>query len=242
MFDHVKLSSFGLSKTSPRRKVNEDAYLLMDRTFAIADGMGGHNAGAIASQSAIQYLKTLRLKTPNTRYRLEALTEIFTDYFHKTNTHVYELSQQKTNLTGMGTTFLSLLFDGRFVLHGHVGDSRLYRLRANQLSRLTSDHTVYRDSLTKKSSLLTKKHVLTKALGAEAVITPTIGAQVAFPKDRYLLCSDGLTDVLSDDTIKNHLLNPDLKTTCQNLINAATKAKSTDDITVIVVQIEFPDN
>ena len=242
MFDHVKLSSFGTTAHASKRLHNEDAYLLLPdhRFFAVADGMGGHKAGEIASKSALNFLKSKIEQTPNMRFRLDALTSRLIDQVQATNAHLLDISEKKPLLEGMGTTLAAVLFDGRFVIHAHLGDSRLYRLRSCKLDLLTVDHTAYRENLTKKSALVTEKHMLTKALGQTATVQPSIGYQVAFPKDRYLLCSDGLSDVLSDDEIKKYLTNPSLQSSCEELIQAAKISGSQDDITAVLIQVEFP--
>ncbi|HPE85236.1 MAG TPA: protein phosphatase 2C domain-containing protein, partial [Chlamydiales bacterium] len=242
MFDHVKLSSHVETAQSQKRLHNEDAYLLLEnhRFFAVADGMGGHNGGEIASKSALLYLQEQISSSPNTRLRLDALTHRLIDQIQGANTHLIEISQEKALLEGMGTTLAAILFDGRFAIHAHVGDSRLYRYRAGKLDKLTSDHTVYREKLTQQCAVLTQQHVLTRALGGQATVTPSIGCQVAFPKDRYLLCTDGLSDVLSDDELKKHLAIPSLQEACQSLISAAKTAGSQDDITALLIQVEFP--
>ncbi len=242
MHDHVKLSSWATSCHSTSRMHNEDAYLCLpeNRFFAVADGMGGHKAGELASKSVLGFLKDKIEKTPNMRFRLDALTSRLIDQIKASNSHLLEISENKPLLEGMGTTLAAILFDGRFVIHAHLGDSRLYRLRANKLDLLTVDHTAYREKLTQKCAVLTEKHVLTKALGQTASVQPSVGYQVAFPKDRYLLCTDGLSDVLSDDTIKKYLTNPSLQTACQDLIQAAKVSGSQDDITTVLIQVEFP--
>ena len=241
--DHVKFSSNALSSQSPLRMHNEDAFLHLPehRFFAVADGMGGHKGGEIASSIATLHLKTWMEGRPEIRQTFDVLSAQLSDEILMSNKHIWHAALAKPALEGMGTTLCTLWLDGRFAIHAHIGDSRLYRLRGDELGQLTSDHTAYREALTQKNATTTTQHVLTRALGCTPTITPSIGYQVAFPKDRFLLCTDGATDVVSKDQLKNSLAITDRQNALQHLISAARSSGSTDDITLILVDIEYPD-
>lgn len=241
--DHVKFSSDAYSDCSPLRTHNEDGFLHLPkhRFFAVADGMGGHEGGEIASSMAILHLKTWLEARPDTRQSFELLSAQLSDEIHMLNRHIWNAALAKPAIQGMGTTLCTLWLDGRFAIHAHIGDSRLYRLRDGELNQLTSDHTAYREALTQKSATATQQHVLTKALGCTPNISPTIGYQVAFPKDRFLLCTDGATDALSENQLKNSLTTRCKHQALDSLVTAARRAGSTDDITLILVDIEYPD-
>lgn len=221
------------------RSKNEDRLLTLSshRLFAVADGMGGHKNGDIAADSAIKTLqKSIQTAYQNAAHHdLPALTQILTQAYSLANSKILEKASD------MGTTLCSLLFDGRFAIHAHVGDSRLYRLRENKLEQLTVDHSAMRERLTKKQDTENTKHILTKALGGDLSITTTIAYQVAFPKDRYLLCTDGLTDVLKSEEIKILMDDRPLQTACDELIKLARERGSLDDISTVLIQVEFPD-
>ncbi len=217
--DHVCLSHASASNSG---KNDEDRLVASDRLFAIADGMGGHHGGAHAAETAIATLDEAMndlYKLAN-HYPLETLSDALGDAFKYANVKIY--NPQKMS----GTTLCALLFDARFVLHAHVGDTRLYRLRAGKLDLLTCNHSV--------------EHKLTRAIGCEATVKPTLGYQVAFPHDRYLLCTDGVYHPLTPAQIQKTLTNPSMQEACDELIAQARLQGSTDDATALLVQVDPP--
>lgn len=236
--EHVKITYASATQSSPNHS-NEDQQLLLPkhRFFAVADGLGGHQGGAKASHTAITSLhdSIYALYSTDQRYELETLTTALSHAFTQANAHLYQPDQI------CGTTLCALLFDGRFAIHAHVGDTRLYRLRHNQLDLLTLDHSMSQHLKMQKAQNATAcQHQLTRAIGCEPTIKTTVGCQVAFPHDRFLICTDGVYSHLSTAHIQEIMENPSLQRSCDLLISTARLRGSTDDATAIIVQVELP--
>lgn len=227
------------------RRNNEDDFALSPEIgfFAIADGMGGHKAGEVASHEAIRFLtysleELLLIQEPDwTTSDMEGFMRLL---YENTNSWVYELQKQKEAYKGMGTTLTSILFYKGNVFIGNVGDSRAYRIRNGSMSQLTVDHSLanaYR-ATGQDPAPDHKKNILTMAIGTNLEIIPQIDVVSIMPSDVYLLCSDGLSDYVDDREIEEILLravSPEEKVGA--LIEAAKAHESMDNITVIVVEI-----
>ena len=217
------------------RDHNEDGYLVRPPLYAVADGMGGHAAGEVASRLALDSLRTSPLGAEVGREAVRrALTEA--------NRVVFVSASEEGSSRGMGTTCaLLLLTDGEAHL-GHVGDSRIYRLRAGSLSQLTRDHTVVGEMV--ERGLITpaeamaddSRGYLTRALGGSARVEVDVQTVDVRPGDRYLLCSDGLSTMLPDERIEQILVAAqDPQTAADTLVNAANDAGGEDNVTALVV-------
>ena len=240
--------SFGLSDIGFYRKKNEDAFATIEDCafFVLADGLGGHPSGDIASSQAVEKLCTLLEKSHVQFLKKETkkITHAMEDLIEQTNEHIYDLSQSKSQLLGMGTTLCCLyFFDGHAVI-AHVGDSRVYRLRNQKIEQLTMDHSFVQELLDQgliseeESVKHRKKNVITKAIGTKDKVKPSIQMTKSQEKDLYLLCSDGVHDVLSNDEIEKILKKSnDLEITANLIINAAKRMGSRDNITVLFIQL-----
>jgi protein phosphatase len=223
--------------TGRKRRHNEDAYVLQPPLFAIADGMGGARAGEVASSLAAAALQSGEVDGDG-KERVIALIQA-------ANRSVYERSSQDAEVAGMGTTMTVALVEDATVTLGHVGDSRAYVLRDGELEQLTDDHSLVAELVRggKLSAEEAEHHpqrsVITRALGTDPdvdVDTFTVEAQDG---DVFVLCSDGLTDMIGDDEIGEVLAGSreNLKETAEELVRRANKAGGQDNITVVAFEM-----
>ncbi len=232
------IESFGISDIGVSRTNNEDVFaeLPEEHFYLLADGMGGHLAGEVAAKEAVlhmcdsieRFLRTNPLPTP-----LIAQNHL-QQSFSEANNWIRSLAYQHADFAGMGTTLCCIWILGKELLYGHIGDSRIYRYRNQKIELLTKDH-----SLRQKILSLGYRDVLTRALGISAVAEPDIQKTTFLPGDLYLLSSDGLHGALSDRQIESILRNhPSLKEAAIELVEAAKKAGSTDNITILMLKNE----
>jgi protein phosphatase len=216
----------GRSLTGGRTN-NEDGFVCAPRLglFAVADGMGGHNAGEVASGLALDELAAaLRggIALPEDRTRALATA------FETANRQVFEAAQRNGEHAGMGCTLSAVLFASPLLVGAHVGDSRVYRLRDGELVQLTKDH-----------SLPEMPHILTRAVGSEETVTVDAFTTRLEPEDVFLLCTDGVTNVLPDPMLAR-LLGSARRTpaTAVDGILRAALLNARDNLTAVVLRIE----
>jgi len=225
------------------RNSNEDTYYASDRhrTFLVADGMGGHAAGEIASTMAAETIESF-LEEKNQDSETENLLQ---NAVQQANTRVYETQMQEPKLRGMGSTLTVLaLSNSRFYV-AQVGDSRAYLLRDGKLKQLTQDHSVvwplYENGILSKEDMTKhpQKNLITRSIGTNPQVEADIYSDTSGKGDIFLLCSDGLTDVLTDTDITQNLSVdvPHSQDLADSLVDAANKAGGPDNITVVVVKI-----
>ena len=236
-----------IGKTDPGmvRDNNEDSIMLRpDLGLAVlADGMGGHQAGEVASAMAIDLVKQF-FENASQRSGVLNYNDIVSDSIMLANSAIFELSKNKADCAGMGSTVVVTYFDGEKVYVGHVGDSRLYRYRDGELHQVTEDHSlvqelVSRGLLSKEEAIeSTNKNLVTRALGIEESVQIDVAEEEWQPGDIYLLCSDGLNDVLRDDVISDILeSNKDnLETALDSLIETVNSNGGPDNVSVILIQ------
>ncbi len=230
------------------RENNEDSFYIDEKNsgiFIVADGMGGHNAGEIASNMAIE---TIKKDIGDNWDELIALN----DYdIHSTlrkaiemaNKKIYEQSLLHIELDGMGTTLtIALIINNKLYL-GHIGDSRAYLINKNEIKQLTEDHTLVRELL--KNGSITeveaknhpKKNIITKALGTELNTEPDIFNIELNNEGILILCTDGLTNMMdSDEILESFIGNSELQKTCDKLIDLANERGGYDNITVMAIR------
>jgi protein phosphatase len=224
----------------------------------LADGMGGYNAGEVASGIAVSLLQTelrqLLEKTdpsePHPKTGELAGVSILREHILRANTSVFHAAQSQPQYAGMGTTLVVALFCDNRVVVAHIGDSRLYRLRGEVLEQITKDHSLLQEQL--ESGMISKeearvsqhKNLVTRALGIDARVEPEIHSYDVKRDDVYLLCSDGLNDMVPDEEIRLSLmtLQSDLKLAAAQLVQAANDNGGRDNVSVILVKVrrEFP--
>ena len=218
------------------REVNEDAYLVEEPLFVIADGMGGHVAGDVASSTAIEAISAhLDEITPTDPQTLAQLVRY-------ANSAVWSKAQSDASLSGMGTTCTLIYVDEGRAHVAHVGDSRAYRLRDGELEQLTEDHTLV-GRLVREGRLPAEeadrhpqRNVITRVLGIDADVSVDLTAIELVDGDRLLLCSDGLTSMMRESDIAETLNEEaDAQSAADHLVDAANRAGGEDNITVVVV-------
>ena len=236
--------SAGVTDTGRRRRQNEDSFVHEPPIFAIADGMGGAQAGEVASRLAAAVLEEADGTQPSGEARVAELIQ-------EANRRVYERSNEDAAVSGMGTTMTVALLDDASgtVAIGHVGDSRAYLVRDGELEQLTEDHTLVNELL--KSGKLSpeeavvhpQRSVITRALGTEADVDVDTFTVETRPGDVFLLCSDGLSSMISDGEILGLVRNADgdLEATLRSLIQAANTSGGDDNITVVAFEIADDD-
>jgi len=237
--------SVGLTDTGRRRRRNEDSYVCEPPLFAIADGMGGAQAGEVASRLAAAVLNEKALEPDGGGELSEAR---IAELIQEANRRVFQRSNEDAAASGMGTTMTVALVDGPggTVAIGHVGDSRAYRVRDGELEQLTEDHSLVNELL--KSGRLSpeealshpQRSVITRAIGTEPDVDVDTFTVDARPGDLFLLCSDGLTDMISDGEILRLVENGDgdLDAAARQLVQAANRSGGGDNITVVAFEIE----
>jgi PPM family protein phosphatase len=239
--DLPKVTARGRSDVGRVRSGNEDALFLGTTLFAVADGMGGHRGGEVASATALGPLAALdgrRFSDPD-----EAL-DALSDAVVRANADVSRRSREDPELEGMGTTLTAVMIDGRDVFLVHVGDSRAYLARGDRFVQLTEDHTLVQALIDQgritRDDVATHPHrsVITRAVGvASAVEVDTLRLTLR-DGDRIVLCSDGLSGVVDDDIIARLARAEDPATAVEGLVDAANDAGGPDNVTVVVIAIE----
>ena len=217
------------------REGNEDSYLSEEPLFAVADGMGGHKGGDVASQLALETLEA----------EFREGTAPLGQQIKDANAAVFERSQSDSSVKGMGTTLTAVVVRGMGAAFAHVGDSRAYLLRGGELRQLTDDHTLVNRMV--KSGEISEaeaevhphRSVLTRALGTEPEVAVDEFDVALIDGDRLLLCSDGLTGMVTEEQIVAILsAAPDPQDAANRLVRAANRAGGVDNITVVVLDVE----
>jgi PPM family protein phosphatase len=222
------------------RQNNEDSYLSSKPVAAVADGMGGHSAGEVASAIAIEELAALRDRGPWENET--AATDDLKQAILRANRRIREMAASDRKLNGMGTTLVALLEDGDMVHVANVGDSRGYLLRQGELSQVTVDHSLVQELVDdgrlspEDAERHPQRSVITRALGIDPEVEFDLFTYKLQVGDRLLLCSDGLSDVVEPAQIRKVLLRiPSAQRAARELVTVANEQGGPDNITVIVV-------
>jgi len=226
-----------------QRQANEDSFLVNEPLFVVADGMGGAQAGEVASMTAVQAFEGgLPAGDPEAALR---------DSIGLANRTIHNQAHADSSLSGMGTTITAAAVneEAESIVIGHVGDSRAYRLRDGILQRLTRDHSLVEEM--RRRGQITEaqaedhpqRSIITRALGPEAEVEADIQSVPSAPGDIFMLCSDGLTTMLGDERIKELLMGATtLEAATNALVDEANRAGGRDNITVVLFQVEDPEN
>ena len=235
----AKIRVAGKSDVGQRRSNNQDSFLIseVNGVYAVADGMGGHSGGEVASALAVKTLEKVfpDLKVPSVPARLEQSVQL-------ANKVIYEQSQANAGLQGMGTTLTATAVDGEWLHIAQVGDSRCYLYRDCELYQITEDHSqiyelIKAGLITEANTGLVQKNVITRSVGYERNLNVDLFTRKMGVGDRYLICSDGLSGMVSNEQIARVLQNFDVDTAVRNLVDLANLQGGEDNVSVIVFEV-----
>jgi PPM family protein phosphatase len=226
------------SDTGRRRRRNEDNYIVAPPLFAVADGMGGAQAGEVASRLAASALETDESHGLQGLERIDALIQ-------EANRRIYDRASTDPSASGMGTTMTVALVEGMTVAIGHVGDSRAYLVRGDQMEQLTEDHSLVNELMKtgklseEEAHVHPQRSVITRAVGTDPDVDVDGFTIEAEEGDVFLLCSDGLPDMVADDEILElvHANRDDLEKAVKSLVTAANRGGGEDNITAVAFRI-----
>ncbi len=234
----MKVTAAAASDIGLVREGNEDSYLTLAPLFAVADGMGGHRGGEVASQLAVETLERT----------FQAGQGELTDQVQEANRVVFERSVTDRQVAGMGTTLTVALVEGDRIRLAHVGDSRAYLLRDGELRLLTQDHTLVHQMVLEgeiseqEAQTHPQRSVLTRALGVDVLVEIDDETVAVRPGDRLLLCTDGLTSMVSEEEIGEILREvPDTREAAERLVRAANDGGGADNTTVVILDLSEGD-
>ncbi len=247
----MKITSAALTDVGKIRELNEDYFLIKEETssstskfgksYIICDGMGGHQAGEVASKMAAEeFLKNYyseELKETDLVKRIKTSIEL-------TNKKIYDFSKNNPSVQGMGTTIVGLIIKGKKAFVLNIGDSRCYLIKKDKIEQLTEDHSLVNELVKAKimskedAEKSSKKNVLTRAVGTNEKVEPSIREINYNPGDKFLLCTDGLSNMVKENEIKHIVNENEPKNTVEKLVALANERGGHDNITVVEVAIE----
>jgi protein phosphatase len=233
------------------RRNNEDACLVIPPwsrpaierqacLFAVADGMGGQNAGEVASAIAMKTATDWFSTNAGNSLNVQMLEEMFA----QTNSAVWGYSQEHPETSGMGNTLTMMIAWGNNALVGHIGDSRLYRLRGDSLTQLTNDHSLVAEQVRlgkltpEQARVHPTRHILSRVMGSRQFVTPDIFETDIQVNDVFMMCSDGITGMIEDTRIKEILTGNQPENAAVKLVEAANKAGGKDNSTAVVLAFD----
>jgi serine/threonine protein phosphatase PrpC len=249
----VELEVANRSDPGQVRSHNEDSVAVSPEygLVILADGMGGYNAGEVASGMATAVLKNDLEADMQDWYK--ELTKSGTSRLHtllqariaRANTSIYQASQSQPQYAGMGTTLVMALFRDRHVTVAHLGDSRMYRLRGSELKQVTRDHSLLQEQidagmLTEEQAKMSQnKNLVTRALGVDPVVDPEIRDYETAPGDLYVLCSDGLSDMVEDPQLASIMIanHDNIEQCAAELIRVANENGGRDNVSAILIKV-----
>jgi len=246
------MRSVGRTDIGLVRKVNEDSFLCEklegienSYLYIVADGMGGHNAGEVASSMAVQEVAShIKGNIEMLGHDENKILDLIRNSMLHANDRVYKTSIMKSNCLGMGTTLSMVLIKDGAAYIGHVGDSRIYLIREKLIRKLTEDHSLVAE-LVKSGSIKPEeadshpqKNVITRALGTEYNLDPDVFPESIQDGDIILICSDGLTNAVKEEDMARIVVDSaDLNEACGLLIDKAKENGGFDNITAVVIQM-----
>lgn len=238
----IRLLAYAKSDIGMIRKTNEDNYIFLPpHLFVVADGMGGHAAGEIASKIAVDTVRDYIVQQQDTNFDPEAVLK---QAITNANYSILQVAQQNNECSGMGTTFSAAYIKNDIVYWGHVGDSRIYHINDAEIKQITRDHSLVWDLVRNgnitEAEALTHPHrnILTRAVGTNEHVDIDTGSLQLMPGDKLLFCTDGLTNMVSIEDIFSIVQNTTIieQEILDVLIRQANDAGGIDNITAILVQ------
>lgn len=234
------------------REINQDSYYISDDEncplFIIADGMGGHKAGEIASRMAVEIISSSfldQIKGSSSEMDDDSIINAIRNSIYKANDEIYRKSNEVEEYSGMGTTVTMAYENNGKLFIGHVGDSRAYLLRDNQLWQMTKDHSLVEElikngSITREEARFhPQKNIITRALGIDKEVEIDLIVKEKFKDDILILCTDGLTNMLNDDEIKELLISSDnMQKACDFMVQLSNEKGGLDNISVVAVKFK----
>ena len=251
----MELSFWAATDVGKKREINEDNFLVDKKLslFIVADGMGGHASGEVASKMAAEtigefYQRTREDEDATWPYKMDRSLSYIENRLvcgiKLANLRIFETSNRDLRYKGMGTTIVSTLVAGDKIYVGHVGDSRVYRVRDSGIVQLTRDHSLLEDYKEAKSDMTEEeernfphKNVITRALGMRETVQVDIRSHQIKSGDVYVLCSDGLSGMVQDDSIAQTVSGAkSLERAVAELVDAANRNGGTDNVTTLLLQ------
>ena len=241
------IKAYAKSDKGKVREINEDYFYISTsldevQLYILADGMGGYNGGEVASKLAVQTAKNyIENNFKETEKDRDSIIQLLGSSMEYANMVVYEKAKENPELQGMGTTLEICLIYNNKVYIGHVGDSRIYRIRKQFIRKLTQDHS-YVQKLVKEGTITNEqaahhpqKNMLMKALGCNAFLEPDVMVKGFLKDDILIICSDGLTNLVDQQTIYE-MASKNIEQATKDLVNLANDRGGYDNITVIVIK------
>jgi serine/threonine protein phosphatase PrpC len=251
----MRILAWGSTDVGMKRDHNEDSYLIREDLglCVVADGMGGHAGGEMASSIAVKtieegVLEANALLDPKKVFEgaveKDPVAKLISDCVRKACAAIYKKAQERRELQGMGTTTITVLFHGRHAFIAHVGDSRAYLMRDGRILQLSEDHSLVNEQL--RAGLITEaqakqsrfKNIITRSVGFEEDVAVDIIAVEAREGDCYLLCTDGLANLVKDEEIQEISGDNFLRRAPELLIDLANKRGGDDNVTVVVAYVD----
>ena len=250
----MKAISAGLTDVGRKRSHNEDSFLIDEelQLFIVADGMGGHAGGGTASRLAVEtidgVMRGARNSPDNPFVRSASLQdalipEVYRSAVEQACAAIFAEAQKQPRLQGMGTTVISLLVQDEYVFFAHVGDSRAYLMRGDLIQQVSEDHSLVNEQI--KAGMITAeeaknsryKNIITRSVGFEPEVQVDVMGVVAQPEDHFLLCSDGLANLVEDREMLELVRSSPFEEVPKKLVALANERGGDDNITVILVKI-----
>ncbi len=248
------IESTGISDIGKKRKTNEDALLVDDQLglYVVADGMGGHRAGEVASKLVVETLRDFIKQDPDREdeIALDEADETLSEEANRilsgikiSNKVVYEISKSKEIYRGMGSTVSALYLNDQTMIAANVGDSPIYLVQKGKIELLSVPHTVMAEHAAMNPESADQlgeeyRHMLTRAMGAEEMVSADIYEIPCFQDDVLIISSDGLSDCVSPDEILEVVVNNSTEKACQSLVDMANERGGYDNVTVIVLKVK----
>lgn len=242
------IQAYAKSDQGKVREMNQDYYYISNsldeiQLYILADGMGGYNGGEIASKLAVETAKNyIKNNFKDIEKDRDSIIQLLGSSMEYANMVVYEKSKENLELQGMGTTLEICLIYNNKVYIGHIGDSRIYRIRKEFIRKLTQDHS-YVQKLVKEGTITKEqaahhpqKNMLMKALGCNAFVEPDVMVKGFLKDDILIMCSDGLTNMIDQETIYQMASKKNIEQASKDLVQRANDNGGYDNITVVIIK------
>lgn len=249
----MKITSCGITDVGQKRQNNEDNYLINDEInlYVVADGMGGHVGGEYASQIAVTTIEEVVQNVESAKELAESIPdpgamagEKLKYAIRLAGKRIFERTTQEPELRGMGTTTVAMLFERNRIFLAHVGDSRAYLVRDEEIHQITEDHSLVNEQI--KAGLISAesaknhklKNIITRSVGYQEDVEIDTMVRPVLDRDQYVLCSDGLSNLVNAQEIREIVLTHDSEQAAQKLVEMANTRGGDDNITVVIAAVD----